>query len=181
MNTLYLEALTLEVLFRYTFLSRQHKRSMYVFIGLHCLPPEAATRVEVFCKKSILKNFVNFIGKHLCWSLLNKVAGLSPILKNICQRLLLHYTRTTHCYLSVLLYIQHIPPQHHCYQCWYIRCLFLVQIKKASKNLNLVSRFHWSHFHRCYFPFHIFSVFLSFVLFFLVTVHKKDSFKLRID
>ena len=24
---------------------------------------------EVFCKKSVLKNFANFKGKHLCWSL----------------------------------------------------------------------------------------------------------------
>ena len=31
---------------------------------------------EVFCKKSLLKNFVNFTGKHLWWSLFNKVAGL---------------------------------------------------------------------------------------------------------
>ena len=42
---------------------------MYVFIGLHCLLPEAVIRVEVFCKKGVLKDFVNFIGKHLCWSL----------------------------------------------------------------------------------------------------------------
>ena len=42
---------------------------VYVFIGLHCLLPEAATRVEMFCKKSALKNLINFIGKHLCWSL----------------------------------------------------------------------------------------------------------------
>ena len=25
--------------------------------------------LEVCCKKVVLKNFVNFIGKHLCWSL----------------------------------------------------------------------------------------------------------------
>ena len=40
---------------------------MYFFIGLHCLLPEAITRVEVFCKKDVFKNFVNFTGKHLCW------------------------------------------------------------------------------------------------------------------
>ena len=28
-----------------------------------------ATRVEVFCIKSVGKHFANFIGKHLCWSL----------------------------------------------------------------------------------------------------------------
>ena len=34
-----------------SFLSRQHKLSLYAFIGLHSLLPEAATRVEVFCRK----------------------------------------------------------------------------------------------------------------------------------
>ena len=67
-------------------------------------PPESRCSV----KKVVLKNFVNFMGKHLCWSLLNKVADLTPILKNICQRLLLHCTHTTHCYLSVLLYLQQL-------------------------------------------------------------------------
>ena len=33
------------------FFFRQDKLSVYVFIGLHCLLPEAAIRVEVFCKK----------------------------------------------------------------------------------------------------------------------------------
>ena len=60
-------------------------------------------------------------------------------------------------------------------------CLFLIQIQKASKNLNLVSHFHWSHFHRCFFFFfnffHVFSVFLGFVSFFLVAANKKNSFK----
>ena len=35
----------------YHFFFQQDKLSMYVFIGLHCLLPEAAIRVEVFCKK----------------------------------------------------------------------------------------------------------------------------------
>ena len=48
-------------------------------------------------------------------SLLNKVAGLTPFLKNICQRLLFYCTHTTRYYLSVLLYIQHLLPHHHCY------------------------------------------------------------------
>ena len=35
---------------------------------------------EVFCKKSVLRNFAKFIGKHLCHSLFfNKVADLSPV------------------------------------------------------------------------------------------------------
>ena len=36
-----------------------------------------SSRPEEFCKKSVLRNFVKFIGKHLCQSLFfNKVAGL---------------------------------------------------------------------------------------------------------
>ena len=53
----------------YHFFFQRVKLSVYVFIGLHCLLPEAAIRVEMFCKKGALKDFVNFIGKHLCWSL----------------------------------------------------------------------------------------------------------------
>ena len=71
---------------------------------------------EVFYKKAVLKNFVLFTGKHLCWSLFfNKVAGLrrpamllkkklqhrcfrvnnakflkTLILKSVCERLLLN-------------------------------------------------------------------------------------------
>ena len=97
-------------------------------------------------------------------SLFNKVAGLTPIFKNICQRLLLYCTLTTRCYLSVLLHIQYLLPHHHCHYCWYLRCLFLVQIQKASKNLNLVSHFHLSHFHRFLFSFSMF--FLSFSVLF---------------
>ena len=70
MNIHYLETLTLEVPFRYIIsFSAACKLSVYVYIGLHCLLPKAAIRVEVFCKKGVLKDFVNFIGKHLCWSL----------------------------------------------------------------------------------------------------------------
>ena len=38
---------------------------------VHKQPP------EVFFKKDVLKNFANFTGRHLCWSLFfNKVTGL---------------------------------------------------------------------------------------------------------
>ena len=53
----------------YHFFFWQYKLSVYVFIGLPCLLPEAAIRAEVFCKKGALKDFENSIGKHLCWSL----------------------------------------------------------------------------------------------------------------
>ena len=52
-----------------SFPSQQHKLLVYVFIGLHCLLAEAATRLEMFCKESAFKNLVNFIGKRLYWSL----------------------------------------------------------------------------------------------------------------
>ena len=67
--SLYLETLTLEYRSGISFLSRQHKLSVYVFICLYCLLPEAATGVEVFVKKGILKNSVNLTGNHLCRSL----------------------------------------------------------------------------------------------------------------
>ena len=39
-----------------------------------------STRLDVFCKKGVLKNFVKFTGKHLYQSLFfNKVAGLKPV------------------------------------------------------------------------------------------------------
>ena len=35
---------------------------------------------DVFCKKGVLRNFLEFTGKHLCQSLFfNKVAGLSQV------------------------------------------------------------------------------------------------------
>ena len=38
-----------------------------------------SSRPEVFCKKSVLRNFAKFTGKHLCQSLIfNKIAGLRP-------------------------------------------------------------------------------------------------------
>ena len=46
---------------------------------------------EVFFKKGVLKNFANLTGKHLCWSLflIKLQARRTPILKNICGRLLI--------------------------------------------------------------------------------------------
>ena len=43
-------------------------------------------------KKGVLKNLANFTGKHLCWSLflIKLQAWGTPILKNICGRLLLY-------------------------------------------------------------------------------------------
>ena len=93
-----------------SFPSRQHKPSVYVFIGLHSLLPEAATRVEVFCKRGVLKKFVNFIGKQLYWSLF--LISCRP------DTYFEEYLPTTAFALySVLLYIQHLLSRHHCYYC----------------------------------------------------------------
>ena len=87
------------------FLSSINFQCMF-FTGLHCLLPEAAIRVEVFFTKRCSWRFRKFHRKTLVLeSLFNKVAVLTPILKNTCQRMPLHYTRTTHCYLSVWIYI----------------------------------------------------------------------------
>ena len=37
-----------------------------------------SSRSQMFFKTGFLKYFAIFIGKHLCWSLMNKVAGLMP-------------------------------------------------------------------------------------------------------
>ena len=41
---------------------------------------DRSSRLEVFCKKYILRNVTKFTGKHICQSLFfNKVAGLRPV------------------------------------------------------------------------------------------------------
>ena len=44
----------------YHFFFQQNKLSVYVFIGLHCLLPEAAIRVELFCRKRYSERFHKF-------------------------------------------------------------------------------------------------------------------------
>ena len=47
--------------------------------SLKHLFPCGSSRPEVFCKKSVLRKFTKFTGKHMCQSLfLNKIAGLRP-------------------------------------------------------------------------------------------------------
>ena len=77
----------------YHFFFRQDKLSVNVFIGLHCLTPEAAIKVEVFYNKVVLKDFVNFIGKHLCWSL---------FLIKLQARYLFWRTSTNDCFCTTL-------------------------------------------------------------------------------
>ena len=59
-----------------------HKYSIYHFNTGVCKDPSdyRSSRPEVFCKKSLLKNFTKFTGKHQCQSLFfNKVACLRPV------------------------------------------------------------------------------------------------------
>ena len=70
MNIHYLETLTLEVPFRYiiSFFGRINFQCMFSLVyTAYCQkqPPEQRCSV----KKGVLKDFVNFMGKHQCWSL----------------------------------------------------------------------------------------------------------------
>ena len=47
-------------------------------MGKKSLPATRSSHPEVFWQKSVLKNFANFTGKHLCQGVfVNKYAGLS--------------------------------------------------------------------------------------------------------
>ena len=99
----------------YTFYKVYHYLLIYWLFEFVSRLPEAATR-GVLLKKGVLKRIANLTGKHLFWSFFfNKAAGLrpttllkkrlqhryfpmkvakflrTPILKNICQWLLLDY------------------------------------------------------------------------------------------
>ena len=53
--------------------------SLVSFSNFDKLKPYRSSRLEVFCKKGVLRNFTKFTGKRLCQSLIfNKVAGLMP-------------------------------------------------------------------------------------------------------
>ena len=77
--------------------------------GLNWLFNNKKQPPEFFFKKRCSKKFLKFYRKTLVWkSLFNKVADLqkfakflrTPILKKICQRLLLHYEKN-HCFVDV--------------------------------------------------------------------------------
>ena len=80
-------------------------------------------RLEVFCKKGILRNFTKFSGKHLCLSLFfNKVAGL-------CR---LKFLRTP-------FYIEHI---------WWLRLSFLIFSLKVLKfQINILKALSKHSYH----------------------------------
>ena len=101
-----LETLTLEVPVRYIISFLAASTFSVCFHWFALFTPRSSHQ-----NRGVLKNFCKFHRETpVMESLFNKVASLTPILKNICQQLLLHYSRTSHCYLSVLLYIQHLLP-----------------------------------------------------------------------
>ena len=125
------------------------------------MPPEYRCSV----RKGTLKNFVKFIGKHLCWS---------HILIKLQVWQLFWRTSANDCFYTALAplavaYPFYSPSSSSSVLSKYHRCLFFVQTHNVSKNLNLVSHFHWvtsgSALSSVSFFSHVFSVFLSFILF----------------
>ena len=115
--------------------------------------------------KKCSKKFRKFHRKRpLLEFLFKRPAGLTPILKNMCQRLLLCCTRTTRCYLSVLLLLL-ISPMFN----WF-------KFKRLQRVWILFLIFNEGTFISVIFFFHVCSVFLSLASIFLVAANKKDSF-----
>ena len=55
------------------------RRNRIDIFGIIFITTIRSSRPDVFCKKSVLKNFAKFTGKHLCQSLFfNKIEGLRP-------------------------------------------------------------------------------------------------------
>ena len=139
---------------------------MYVFTGWYCLLLEAATRVEVFCKKGVLKNFVNYIGKHLCWILFSIKF----------QALHLFWRTSANDYFCTTL-----APLTVTYPFYFIFSTFFLIVTATTVNISDVCfSFKLKRCQRIWFLiftevtfigvnffFYVFFVFLSFVLFFL--------------
>ena len=132
-------------------------------------------------RKGVFKNFIKFIGKHLCWSLfLIKLQAWHLFWRtssNDCFcTALAPLTVTTN--LSVLL----SPSSSSSLLLLLISPMFVFgSNSKGFKEFKSGISFSLKSLSSVSFFFHVFSVFLSFVLFFLVAAPKKDTFKLRID
>ena len=69
-----------------------------------------SSRLEVYCKKDVLRNFAKFTGKHLCQSLFfNKVADQEILAQvfscefcEICQNIFFYRTPPDNCFWNVL-------------------------------------------------------------------------------
>ena len=75
-NSLFEKAANFPQTFLYNFLHVKPLRRLFSKIFLRDLVTSRCSRLEVFCRKDVLKNFAKFTGKHLCKSLFfNNVAG----------------------------------------------------------------------------------------------------------
>ena len=120
----------------------------------------------MFCQKRCSQRFRKFRSKTpVLKSFFNKVACLAPILKNICKRLLLHCTCTTHLFSIFFLIIAAttVNISHICF------CFkeFKSGISFSWKSLSLLLFLFPCHFYLSQFCF-----------IFVVAAHEKNSFKL---
>ena len=153
------------------------------FTQVNQCPQNGSSHPEVFCEKGVLKNFAKFTGKHLCQSFfVNKVAGLKPAQVFSCEICKMFKNTFFHRIPSVAVLIIWRPSKKEhlfdgrttsgCF--WSSLLLLLITLifvfdsnSKGFRDLNLVSHFHWSNFHRCYFLFQLFPCFfLSFSVLF---------------
>ena len=101
MNTLYLETLRSTVQVYHFFL-----RSVTFSVCFHWFTQLTARGNHQ--SRGVLKSFVNFIRKHLCWSLfLIKLQGWHLFWRTSAKNCFFT-AHTTHCLLFALLYIQHL-------------------------------------------------------------------------
>ena len=86
-------SLRITVLVNHFFLGSINCQFMFSFVYNNCLLPEAATGVEMFVGKGVLKNFVNLTGNRLCCSL---------FLKNLEAWKLFRRTSVNDCFCTAL-------------------------------------------------------------------------------
>ena len=134
---------------------------MYVFICLHCLLPEAATGVEVFLRKGVLKTSVNLTGNYLCWSL---------FLINLQVWHLFWRTSYNDCFCTALAPLAVTYPFYFIFSLFvYIRVMFVFRSNSEGfKEFESDISFLLSHFHRFYF---LFPCFLPFSVLFHFSWH----------
>ena len=85
---------------------------MWDFRKCQDLPMYRSSRPEVFCKKSVVRNFAKFTGKHLCQRLVfNKVAGLKLQTCNFIKKeALAHVVFCEYCEISKNTFFYRTPP-----------------------------------------------------------------------
>ena len=139
------------------------------------------TCVEVFFNKVAGLQACDFVKKrlqHRCFPVKFTKFLRTPFLKYICQRLLLYCTLTTHWYLSVLLYIVFNTFFSSLQLLLLITLVFAFDsnskgFKKFKSSISFSLK---SLSYRCICFLHVFSVFHSFVSFFIAAANKKNSF-----